>query len=238
MRAFHASRPPPRRALLLPLLLATGLAGGCAAPLSGDAARSSSYWGERGSDALQAFHVGFGWSKLPGLFAHAHVSCIGFGTAVLMDARYVGNDFGYVQRWREAGAGVVPGIGGVLVRGTDTVHPLDFIDPERIGPSGNAYLTQVYTIVSWPYEDRRTGSAWWSLSRVEGGAHLLFLGVSAGVDVVQTLDLLTGLVGLDLCGDDGIVHHPGPAVDPLHYEWPWGTPDVAEPEVEAIPEGA
>ena len=198
--------------LLLALALMGGLSGGCAAPAPATGAAHSDWWSDRNLDALQAFHLGFGWSKYPGLFAHAHASFLGAGTAVLVDGRYVGNDFGYVQEWREAGAGVVPGVGGVLVRGTDTVYPLDFIDDDRIGPSGGAYLTQVYVVASYPYEDRRTGSRWWSLSRFEVGGHLLWLGVSVGIDLGQTLDLLTGFVGFDLAGDDGVQHRPAPAV--------------------------
>ncbi len=157
------------------------------------------YFRHLGKDAGETLHLSVGASLIPGL--HARVQAPLFGTSVgwLRRGAYVGTDYGHAHVWKQAAAGVV--LGGSLVR-TD----LDAdIDRYWTGRLADTYLdTSHYFVVTLVATDKRTslGRRTLALTKFEAGAHVLFFGVQLGVDVLEVLDLLTGVAGWDLLGDD------------------------------------
>jgi len=182
---------PTARALLL---LSSLLLPGCA------------YLHQVGNDAGEMLQLGLGASLVPGLYVQAQMPLFATSVGWLRGSTYVGSDFGYRGIWRQASAGIV--LGGELVR-TGPDAPL-----ERFwtGHLADAYLDQShYFVLGLVATDKRTRFAerQLGLTKVAVNAHVLFFGVTAGVDVLEVLDFVTALVGLDLLGDA-----PGDATPP------------------------
>jgi hypothetical protein len=177
------------RTVFLPLLCALMMAApGC------------SYFQRLRKDAAETLHVAVGASTVPGLFARVQVPVLSSSAGWLPHATYVGTDYGYVFIWQEAAAGIV--VGGQMVR-TDVDADIETYWTSYLP---DAYLDQAhYLVLTVVATDERTalgGKQSIPYSKVEAGVHVLFIGAQLGVDYVQFLDLLTGVFGWDMLGDD------------------------------------
>ena len=161
------------------------------------------YFRHLGKDASETVHVGLGASLMPGIYLRAQAPVFGSSVGYLPRAIYVGSDYGYTSTWKQAAAGVV--MGGQMVR----THLDANIDKYWNGYLANAYLDQShYLILNVVAVDKRSslGQQTIPFSKVGGGVHILFVGAQVGVDFVQVLDLVTGVFGWDMLGDNDF--HP------------------------------
>jgi hypothetical protein len=171
---------------LLPLV---GTAPGC------------SYLHHVAKDASETLHIGVGVSTVPGLRAAALAPLIAWDAGYLSGAKYVGTDYGYTSGWNERA-------GGILIVGdterSEFGHSLDA--PRDSDTPQNTYLNRGEFFFPIIFKDLRLSPETnMNVSKVEAELHVLFLGVSIGIDFAQFADLLTGLVGWDLLDDDGFV---------------------------------
>ena len=161
------------------------------------------YFRHLGKDASETVHVGVGASLVPGIYLRAQAPVFGTSVGYLPHATYVGSDYGYTSSWRQAAAGVVAG--GQMVR----THLDADIGKYWNGYLADAYLDQShYLILNVVAVDKRSslGKQTIPLTKFGGGVHVLFVGAQFGVDFVQALDLVTGVFGWDMLGDNDF--HP------------------------------
>jgi hypothetical protein len=170
---------------------------GCALLLG---ASGCTYFQHLRKDAAETLHVSLGASWVPGLYARVQVPVVGTSLGYLPAATYVGTDYGYTFTWRQAGAGIL--LGGQIVR----THLDADIDKYWNGYLADAYVDQShYLALNVVATDKRTKLGNQELipySKIEGGVHLLFVGAQAGVDFIEALDLVAGVFGWDMLGDD------------------------------------
>lgn len=193
------SRQIPSPLPALALLLAAALAPGCA------------YGRSRVADLGESFHVGLAASLWPGLYAYVQAPLFATSLGYVPDAVAIGNDYGYDWAWHQGAFGLI--LGGQNVR-AEMGHPVrGFLDGRRASP----YLDQSHFLVlNTVATDRRTAIARSSvaLTKVEAGAHALFVGAAVGLDFVELLDFLCGLFTWDLLDDDDFVPTYLPADEP------------------------
>lgn len=191
----HRRRARPLAALALAALL--GLTGcGLADP------------GARARDLGQVLHLGLGGSLVPGFHVWGLVPLLGTSLGYSHDSAWVGSDYGYTLLWRQAGYGAL--LGGEMVR-SEFPYPVSTFWRQ---PLWDAYLTQGQLMfMHLAVTDQRLGKDAQAivLRRAEVGLHLLWVGVSLGLDLVHLFDALVGFGGWDPSGDD----HTRPAHAPF-----------------------
>ncbi len=183
-----------------------------------------SYARQLGKDAAECLHFSVGASASPGLYARLQAPVFGTSVGWLPAATYVGTDYGFAYVWQQAGAGVV--LGGQLVR-TDLETD---IETYWTGYLADAYLDQShYFVLNLVATDIRTslGAGQIGISKIEAGLHALFVGVQVGVDVLEVLDLLTGVFGWDLLRDE---HFGQEDTTPPTSPSPPADSELAEPD--------
>ena len=179
----------------------------CAGSLMGTGC-TSTYWEDRGDDLMDSFHAGAGYSEEVGLHVFARASFVGIGWLTAEDVHFVGNDFGYKTRWCQMGASFVLPVVGTLARRDQEYGPLtrDWLSTVAHGDDldgQDVYLGQEHYLVFWrPGHDARAGNDYMTLSKVELGLHVLWGGISLGLDPLQMFDFVLGFAPVDLLSDD------------------------------------
>jgi hypothetical protein len=157
--------------------------------------------GHRARDASQMIHAGVGVSLGPSLHVWALAPLFGTSLGYMQDAAYVGSDYGYTTGWHQAAYGVL--IGGEMVRAEFGQSVAGFTKR----PLYQTYATQSQMLLfNLVVTDERIGSDAQTLSlrRLEVGLHVIAVGASLGVDLVEIFDFGAGLFGWDPSGDDGV----------------------------------
>jgi hypothetical protein len=157
---------------------------------------------DRGRDLAQVLHLGISGSSQPGLYVWALAPLLGTSVGYQPHAAYVGSDYGYTYAWHQAGYGMLAG--GELVRAEWGFSVEGFIDR----PLWDAYATQTQLmLMNLTVSDQRLGSTAQTIAlrRVEVGLHVLFVGVSVGLDLFALGDFLAGWFGWDPSDDDDFV---------------------------------
>jgi hypothetical protein len=159
---------------------------------------SGTWLGTRGRDGGQVVQLGLGGSLVPGLYARVAAPLFATSLGWMRDGAYVGSDYGYTFAWRQSAHGAV--IGGELARAEWPLGLEDFGYRHDL----DAYLDQSHFVVLGVTVTDQRGRVLSTLplARVEAQLHLLFVGASAGLDVVEFFDFLAGWVGFDPMGDD------------------------------------
>jgi len=162
---------------------------------------------DRGRDLAQVLHLGLGGSLQPGLYFWGLAPLLGTSLGYQPHGAYVGSDYGYTHGWHQAGYGIV--VGGELVR-TEWGHSVEgFIDR----PLWDAYATQTQLLLmNLTVNDHRLGSSAQTIAlrRIEVGFHVLFVGVSVGLDLFAIGDFVAGCFGSDPSNDDDFVPQHAP----------------------------
>jgi len=175
------------------------------------AAPACTWTGQRLRDLSQTVHVGVGVSLVPTVFVYGVVPLFGTALGYLPDSWYVGSDYGYTAGWHQAGLGTV--LGGEFVR-AEFGHDVDGC---MRGTNRELYLDQSQLfLIGLAVHDYRVARELGTitLSRFDVGVHVLVVGASLGLDVVELVDFLAGLVGLDPSSDDGVPLRRAPFEDP------------------------
>jgi hypothetical protein len=160
-----------------------------------------SYLQHVAKDASETLHLGVGVSTVPGLRAAALAPFISLDAGYLSGGKYVGTDYGYTNGWNEEA-------GGILIVGdterSEFGHSLDA--PRNADTPKNAYLNRAEFFFPIIIKDLRLSPETnMNVSKVEAEVHVLYLGVSLGLDFAQVADFFTGIFGWDLLDDDGFV---------------------------------
>lgn len=168
----------------------------------GEAVRN--YWLDRATDLLDVVDLGFSFSEDPRFSLYADelsLLPLGFGLAEGHALGIGGGNIGYMRyAYRDAGA-LFWGYEGLGFGGLDKGYL----------PAGNAQAVGLGGLVTGPY-----GRPGWQLSSVHH-IHIICIGVFANANWLQAIDLPLGIVGLDICGDDGY----------RYGLWPWESEPAA-----------
>lgn len=153
-------------------------------------------------DAGEVVHLGVGISTVPGLRAAVLAPYVSLDAGYLSGGKYVGTDYGYTNGWNEYAGGVL--VAGVVER-SEFGNDLDNSTVSN-PPTPNAYLSRGEFFFPIQFRDLRLHSkSQVNISKVEAEVHVLFVGVSVGVDLAEFADFLTGIFGWDLLSDDDFV---------------------------------
>lgn len=184
------------------------------------------YLTNRGNDFLDIFHCKFTFG--PGALVSARITKgLAGGLGMLLNVQKYGLKGRGVGHWEEYRIE-----GGLTALGA----PFYFKEVRRTFVSGNHYLkedietpqekkTRIYpvSLSGWiPLKtgDLETDDPNANLANVNAfvrdrrptevgvTAHVLFVGVDMGVDLIEVADFLAGLVGIDIQGDDTHSHNP------------------------------
>lgn len=193
--------------LALLLLCSQGCSRGIVAA-SGVGEATRNYWLDRGKDLLDVVDLGISFSEEPRFALYANeLSLLPLGCGAVDG--YVlgigGGNFGWM-RFSSASA-------GALVWGYEGFGYGGFDRSNLAG--GNAQGVGIAGLITGPLG--RPGGQLSSVHQL----HFTWIGAIANANFLQAVDLVLGLVGLDICGDDGC----------RYGLWPWET--EAEPSAYA-----
>ncbi|MCB9898340.1 MAG: hypothetical protein H6825_10085 [Planctomycetes bacterium] len=158
---------------------------------------------QAGKEFSEAYHVGVGFSPRPAAMIWFDLPVFGASLGYIGDSAWVGNDYGYTHGWYQVGHGLL--LEGRMLR-SEFGHRIGGLSS---GLERRAYLDQEqYALVNLIKADHRDESRPGSIgvTRIDFGVHLLFVGFSLGIDVLQFLDACSGLCGVDLLWDDDEAH--------------------------------
>lgn len=175
------------------------------------AAPACTWTGDRLRDLSQTVHVGVGVSVVPTFFVYGVVPLFGTALGYLPDSWYVGSDYGYTAGWHHAGIGTI--MGGEFVHSEFGHSP----DGWLRGTNRDLHLDQSQLfLIGLAVHDYRVAreQGTITLSRFDVGVHVLVVGASLGLDVVELFDFVAGLAGFDPSGDDGVTLRRAPFEDP------------------------
>ncbi|HPD17855.1 MAG TPA: hypothetical protein PLE19_23195 [Planctomycetota bacterium] len=174
---------------------------GCSKRLIGAAGlgeATANYWADRGTDLLDIVDVGITFSETARFAVYAdELSLLPLGYGVVDGYAFGigGGNIGWMC-FSSCSAGVL-GWG---------YEGLGFGDYDNQGaPAGNAQGVGIGGLVTGP-----PGRPGWLFSSVHQ-LHLTWVGAYANANWVQAIDLALGIVGIDICGDDGY----------RYGLWPW-----------------
>ncbi len=152
-----------------------------------------------GRDFGQVFHLGAGVSDRAGFSLHWNALGAGSQTGYLHRSTYVGTDYHYAHRWHQWGAGILFGVQERWVRNKAPREERTEDPATRRGTRQDYYHGKLWVVEMTELDLR--GNAITRPGRIEVGVHLLVLGLSAGVNVVEFADFVTGLFAWDILGD-------------------------------------